>query len=182
MKRILLIALIFTTLYTSLVSAKEFNEDRWQWFYSNSDYTGRVDLNTLSYDPETDTAKVWAVWLKTTGIQELIEYRIRFRSNTLDLGENYQYRNGSDTVIEYNSYGWRSQAVPPGSGSEAMVASVKALVGRDAKQAELQEAKMKEMELKKKQQEQQRIAKEKSEKKDKNSQTVSDVLDLIFNW
>ena len=68
MKKLLVLAALVTTMTVSVVFAKEFNDARWQWFYSNSDYTGKVDLNTLSYDPSTDTAKAWAVWIRTTRI------------------------------------------------------------------------------------------------------------------
>ena len=71
MKKGLVLATIFALCSTMIVSAKEFNDARWQWFYSNSDYTGKVDLNTLSYDPSTDTARAWAVWVRTSGTQEL---------------------------------------------------------------------------------------------------------------
>lgn len=52
MKKLLVLAALVTTMTVSVASAKEFNDARWQWFYSNSDYTGKVDLNTLSYDPD----------------------------------------------------------------------------------------------------------------------------------
>lgn len=60
MKKGLVLATIFALCSTMIVSAKEFNDARWQWFYSNANYTGKVDLNTLSYDPSTDTATAWA--------------------------------------------------------------------------------------------------------------------------
>ena len=43
MKKLLVLAALVTTMSVSVASAKEFNGDRWQWFYSNSDYTGKVD-------------------------------------------------------------------------------------------------------------------------------------------
>ena len=76
MKKGLVLATILTLCSTTMVIAKEFNDARWQWFYSNANYTGKVDLNTLSYDPATDTATAWAVWLRTTGFQQLQSYTI----------------------------------------------------------------------------------------------------------
>ncbi len=57
-----------------------------------------MDLNTLSYDPDTDTATAWAVWIRTTGIQELISYKIHFSNNSLDLFDMNTYINGSDEI------------------------------------------------------------------------------------
>ena len=136
MKKGLVLATIFALCSTMMVSAKEFNDARWQWFYSNSDYTGKVDLNTLSYDPSTDTAKAWAVWVRTAGVQELISYKIYFENNSMDLGQYYIYRDGSDTAYIQDSYNGRNHVAAPGMGDEALIASVKGLVGRDAKLAD----------------------------------------------
>ena len=136
MKKLLVLAALVTTMSVSVASAKEFNGDRWQWFYSNSDYTGKVDLNTLSYDPETDTAKAWAVWIRTAGVQELMSYAIYFEDNSMDVGEDYIYKTGSDTMIAQNDFQGRNHVAAPGSGDEALIASVKGLVGRDAKLAD----------------------------------------------
>jgi hypothetical protein len=136
MKKGLVLATIFALCSTMMVSAKEFNGDRWQWFYSNSDYTGKVDLNTLSYDPETDTAKAWAVWIRTTGVQELISYDIYFEDNSIDPGQYHIYQDGSDTAYVQESFHGQNYTAAPGSGDEALIASVKGLVGRDAKLAD----------------------------------------------
>ena len=136
MKKLLVLAALVTTMTVSVVSAKEFNGDRWQWFYSNSDYTGKVDLNTLSYDPETDTAKAWAVWIRAAGVQELISYEIYFEDNSMDVGKDYIYKSGSDTMIAQDDFHGQNHVAAPGSGDEALIASVKGLVGRDAKLAD----------------------------------------------
>lgn len=135
MKKLLVLAALVTTMSVSVASAKEFNGDRWQWFYSNSDYTGKVDLNTLSYDPETDTAKAWAVWLQTKGFQELREYNIHFADSSVTITHYYVYRNGSDTVVKEAAVN-NTRTPAPGSGGEALIASVKGLVGRDTKLAD----------------------------------------------
>lgn len=132
MKKLLVLAALVTTMTVSVASAKEFNEDRWQWFYSNSDYTGKVDLNTLSYDPETDTAKAWAVWVQTKGFQELREYNIHFANSSVTITHYYVYRNGSDTVFKEATVN-NTRTPAPGSGEETLIASVKGLVGRDTK-------------------------------------------------
>ncbi|MEZ7777054.1 hypothetical protein O3890_05095 [Veillonella nakazawae] len=136
MKKLLVLAALVTTMSVSVASAKEFNGDRWQWFYSNSDYTGKVDLNTLSYDPETDTAKAWAVWVRTAGVQELMSYDIYFEDNSMDVGRYYIYQNGSDTAYIQDTLNGQNHTAAPGSGDEALIASVKGLVGRDAKLAD----------------------------------------------
>ena len=143
MKKELVLVTIFVLCVTMMVSAKEFNDARWQWFYSNSDYTGKVDLNTLSYDPATDTAKAWAVWIQTRGFQELREYNIHFADSSVTIIQYYVYRNGSDTVVKEAAVN-ATRTPAPGSGGEALIASVKGLVGRDAKlenEAQIQEQK-----------------------------------------
>jgi len=136
MKKKLVLAIIFALSSIMMVSAKEFNDARWQWFYSNSDYTGKVDLNTLSYDPATDTARAWAVWVRTSGVQELLSYRIHFSNNSVDLFDRNIYRNGSDSIINNYNFNGKNHVAAPGMGDEALIASVKGLVGRDAKLAD----------------------------------------------
>ena len=93
-------------------------------------------MNTLSYDPETDTAKAWAVWVRTAGVQELISYEIYFEDNSMDVGEDYIYKSGSDTMIAQDDFHGQNHIAAPGSGDEALIASVKGLVGRDTKLAD----------------------------------------------
>lgn len=136
MKKLLVLAALVTTMSVSVASAKEFNDARWQWFYSNSDYTGKVDLNTLSYDPSTDTAKAWAVWVRTSGTQELLFYRIHFSDNSVDIFDRNIYRSGSDSIISNYNFNGQNHIAAPGMGDEALIASVKGLVGRDTKLAD----------------------------------------------
>lgn len=176
MKKGLVLATIFALCSTMMVSAKEFNDARWQWFYSNSDYTGKVDLNTLSYDPSTDTAKAWAVWVRTAGVQELISYKIYFENNSMDLGQYYIYRNGSDTAYIQDSYKGQNHVAAPGMGDEALIASVKGLVGRDAKLADYKKQKADEAQL----QEQKRIEEQKAAEKKAKHERNRDILRGIF--
>ena len=176
MKKGLVLATIFALCSTMMVSAKEFNDARWQWFYSNSDYTGKVDLNTLSYDPSTDTAKAWAVWVRTAGVQELISYKIYFENNSMDLGQYYIYQDGSDTAYIQDSYNGRNHVAAPGMGDEALIASVKGLVGRDAKLADYKKQKADEVQL----QEQKRIEDQKAAEKKAKHERNRDILRGIF--
>lgn len=176
MKKGLVLATIFALCSTMMVSAKEFNDARWQWFYSNSDYTGKVDLNTLSYDPSTDTAKAWAVWVRAAGVQELISYKIYFENNSMDLGQYYIYRDGSDTAYIQDSYNGRNHVAAPGMGDEALIASVKGLVGRDAKLADYKKQKADEAQL----QEQKRIEEQKVAEKKAKHERNRDILRGIF--
>lgn len=176
MKKLLVLAALVTTMSVSVASAKEFNDARWQWFYSNSDYTGKVDLNTLSYDPETDTAKAWAVWVRTAGVQELISYKIYFKNNSMDLGQYYIYQNGSDTAYIQNSYNGQNHVAAPGMGDEALIASVKGLVGRDTKLADYKKQQAAEAQL----QEQKRIEEQKAAEKKAKHERNRDILRGIF--
>ena len=119
MKKGLVLATIFALCSTMMVSAKEFNDARWQWFYSNANYTGKVDLNTLSYDPSTDTATAWAVWVRTNGHQDLMSYIIYFKDNSMDVGQYYIYQDGSDAAIVQDDFNGQNHVAAPGSGDEA---------------------------------------------------------------
>ena len=175
MKKLLVLAALVTTMSVSVASAKEFNGDRWQWFYSNSDYTGKVDLNTLSYDPETDTAKAWAAWVHTKGFQELREYNIHFADSSVTITHYYVYRNGSDTVVKEAAVN-NTRTPAPGSGGEALIASVKGLVGRDTKLADYKKQKADEAQL----QEQKRIEEQKAAEKKAKHERNRDILRGIF--
>ena len=175
MKKGLVLATIFALCSTMMVSAKEFNDARWQWFYSNSDYTGKVDLNTLSYDPATDTAKAWAVWVQTRGFQELREYNIHFADSSVTIIQYYVYRNGSDTVVKEAAV-ITTRTPAPGSGGEALIASVKGLVGRDAKLADYKKQQENEAQI----QEQKRIEEQQAAEKKAKHERNRDVLRGIF--
>lgn len=137
MKKILLLVMVLVGLL-STVSAKEFNEARWQWFYSNANYTGKIDLNTIAYDPVSDTAEVWAVWIHPTERQQRLQsYTIHFNNNVITLKKIYVYRTGSDEMM-YDKVFYNTTLTPaPSSGDEALLLAVKGLVGRDAKLAAL---------------------------------------------
>lgn len=175
MKKELVLVTIFVLCVTMMVSAKEFNDARWQWFYSNSDYTGKVDLNTLSYDPATDTAKAWAVWIQTRGFQELREYNIHFADSSVTIIQYYVYRNGSDTVVKEAAVN-ATRTPAPGSGGEALIASVKGLVGRDAKLADYKNQQENEAQI----QEQKRIEEQQAAEKKAKHERNRDVLRGIF--
>lgn len=176
MKKGLVLATIFALCSTMMVSAKEFNDARWQWFYSNSDYTGKVDLNTLSYDPETDTAKAWAVWVRTTGIQDLISYKIHFSNNSLDLFDRNTYVNGSDAIKRNQNFNGQNHVAAPGMGDEALIAFVKGLIGRDAKLADYKKQKTAEAQI----QEQKRIEEQQAAEKKAKHERNRDILRGIF--
>ena len=137
MKKIVLLVMVLVGLL-STVSAKEFNEARWQWFYSNANYTGKIDLNTIAYDPASDTAEVWVVWIYPTERQQQLQsYTIHFKNNAITLKKLYVYRTGSDEMM-YDKVFYNTTLTPaPSSGDEALLLAVKGLVGRDAKLATL---------------------------------------------
>jgi hypothetical protein len=175
MKKGLVLATIFALCSTMMVSAKEFNDARWQWFYSNSDYTGKVDLNTLSYDPSTDTAQAWAVWVQTRGLQELREYNIHFANSSVTVKHYYIYKNGSDTAINEGTAN-NTRTPAPGSGGEALIASVKGLVGRDTKLADYKKQQADEAQV----QEQKRIEEQQAAEKKAKHERNRDILRGIF--
>lgn len=175
MKKGLVLATIFALCSTMMVSAKEFNDARWQWFYSNSDYTGKVDLNTLSYDPSTDTAQAWAVWVQTRGLQELREYNIHFDNSSVTIKHYIIYKNGSDTAINEGTAN-NTRTPAPGSGGEALISSVKGLVGRDTKLADYKKQQADEAQV----QEQKRIEEQQAAEKKAKHERNRDILRGIF--
>lgn len=176
MKKGLVLATIFALCSIMMVSAKEFNDARWQWFYSNANYTGKVDLNTLSYNPSTDTATAWAVWVRTNGHQDLMSYVIYFKDNSMDVGQYYIYQDGSDAAIVQDDFNGQNHVAAPGSGDEALIASVKGLVGRDAKLADYKKQQADKAKL----QEQKRIEEQKAAEKKAKHERNRDILRGIF--
>ena len=167
MKKGLVLATIFVLCVTMMVSAKEFNDARWQWFYSNSDYTGKVDLNTLSYDPSTDTARAWAVWVRTLGTQELLSYRIHFSDNSVDLFDRNIYRSGSDSIISNYNFNGQNHVAAPGMGDVKLADYKK-------QQAAEAQARAEEKEQLAKEQQEARIAQQKeAERKAKHERSRS---------
>lgn len=175
MKKGLVLATILTLCSTTMVIAKEFNDARWQWFYSNANYTGKVDLNTLSYDPATDTATAWAVWLRTTGFQQLQSYTIHYKDSSINVREFYSYRTGSDEVLRHD-YVDVSRKPAPDSGEEALITSVKGLVGRDTKLADYHKQQAEEVQIR----EQKRIDDQKVAEKKAKHERNRDILRGIF--
>ena len=190
MKKILLLVMVLVGLL-STVSAKEFNDARWQWFYSNANYTGKIDLNTISYDPASDTAEVWAVWIHPAERQQRLQnYTINFKNNVIILKKLYVYRTGSDETL-YNKMFYNTSLTPaPSSGDEALLLAVKGLVGRDAKLAALKKEREEEAQRRLEEQraeEQKRLEEQKAfEEKQKEAEkrnrvaTIGGILGSLF--
>lgn len=190
MKKMLLLVMVLVGLL-STVSAKEFNEARWQWFYSNANYTGKIDLNTIAYDPASDTADVWAVWIHPSERQQRLQnYTINFKNNVIILKKLYVYRTGSDETL-YNKMFYNTSLTPaPSSGDEALLLAVKGLVGRDAKLAALKKEREEEAQRRLEEQraeEQKRLEEQKAfEEKQKEAEkrnrvaTIGGILGSLF--
>ena len=190
MKKMLLLVMVLVGLL-STVSAKEFNEARWQWFYSNANYTGKIDLNTIAYDPASDTADVWAVWIHPSERQQRLQnYTINFKNNVIILKKLCVYRTGSDETL-YNKMFYNTSLTPaPSSGDEALLLAVKGLVGRDAKLAALKKEREEEAQRRLEEQraeEQKRLEEQKAfEEKQKEAEkrnrvaTIGGILGSLF--
>lgn len=135
LKKCFLLLSLFSLLIAS-VSAKTLDENRWQWFYSDSVVTGRVDQGTYQYDATKDSADVWVAWTRPytgTGSVELDHYTINFKENQI---QSYDYTvyplNSEVPSAEGNNHGITTVVVP-NSSNEAMVKKVADLVKRDDK-------------------------------------------------
>ena len=94
----------------------------------------------------------------------------------MDLGQYYIYQDGSDTAYIQDSYNGRNHVATPGMGDEALIASVKGLVGRDAKLADYKKQKADEAQL----QEQKRIENQQAAEKKAKHERNRDILRGIF--
>lgn len=176
-KKLIAITLSLATL-ASTALAKDFPSDRWQWFYSNNAYTGKVDLQTLHYDADTDSADAWAVWERLNGVQDLLQYKIYFNNNTIYVGQYDKFEQGSDAIIKQGFLG-NTHTPAPSSGDEQLVKTVSALVGRDKIIAD-KKAKAQELELERQEQaKQQKIEQEKKAKALKRQATTNRILGIF---
>ena len=119
----------------SAVSAKEFNEPRWQTVFSDETETLKLDVNTVSYDVTTDMAEAWVARINIhQPRQEVIYYKVYFYTNEVRKVEALLYKPESNAVVGRRNLGYYVNA-DAGEEVKAVLDTVKQLVDRDTKKA-----------------------------------------------
>ena len=142
MKKILLLVMVLVGLL-STVSAKEFNEPRWQTIYSDATEILKLDVNTVSYDEEWDTADAWAAKINMNEPrQEIVHYKVYFGSTDVKVVDALLYTPDSNAVVGRRNYDYFMDT--EGSGvARSLLNTIKQLIDRDTKKA-IYDKKMKE--------------------------------------
>ena len=125
------------------VGAKEFNEPRWKTIYSDATVTLKLDMDTVSYDEEWDTADAWVAKININKPrQELVHYKVYFGSTDVKVIDALLYTPDSNVVVGRRNYDYFMDT----EGSEvakSLLKTVKQLTDRDTKKA-VYDKKMKE--------------------------------------
>ncbi|MBS4913115.1 MAG: hypothetical protein KHZ77_02990 [Veillonella sp.] len=131
-KKLLVLGVAVSSL-TAVASAKDLPTDQWYWYYSDADQTGRVLLDSVKYDVNTDVADVETSAVNpNTGLTEINYYKLNFTNNTLYLYQHDVYPNNSnDPVSVQNLEGRTSRVIQPNSMDAALKNVVANLVDRN---------------------------------------------------
>lgn len=127
----------------STVSAKDFNEPRWKTVFSDETETLKLDVNTVSYDEEWDTADAWVAKININQPrQEIVHYKVYFGSTDVKVVDALLYTPDSNVVVGRRIYDYFMDT--EGSKvAKSLLNTVKQLTDRDAKKA-VYDKKMKE--------------------------------------
>ena len=127
----------------SAVSAKEFNEPRWQTVFSDEAETLKLDVNTVSYDEELDTADVWMAKLNIHQPRhEVVHYIVYFGSTKVKVVDALLYTPDSNVVVGRRNYDYFMDA-KNNEVANSVWNRAKQLTDRDTKKA-VYEKKLKE--------------------------------------
>ena len=84
MKKYIVLGMVLLLGLFSTVNGKEFNDPRWQTVFSNDRLLLKLDVNTVSYNEELDTADAWIARLDTNeDRQEIVHYVLYFNSGLI---------------------------------------------------------------------------------------------------
>lgn len=134
MKKVILLMMVFVSML-SAVSAKEFNEPRWQTVFSDETETFKLDVNTVSYNEDLDTADVWIAKMNIhEPRQEVVHYIVYFGSTKVKVVDALLYTPDSNVVVGRRNLGYYVNA-DAGEEVKAVLDTVKQLVDRDTKKA-----------------------------------------------
>lgn len=143
MKQLVILGMVLWLGLLHTVHGKDFNEPRWQSLYSDTTETLKLDVNTVSYDAEWDTADAWVAKININKPrQEVVHYKVYFGSTDVKVVDALLYTPGSNVVVGRRNYDYFMDT----EGSEvakSLLNTVKQLTDRDTKKA-VYDKKMKE--------------------------------------
>ena len=143
MKQLVILGMVLWLGLLHTVHGKDFNEPRWQSLYSDTTETLKLDVNTVSYDVEWDTADAWVAKININKPrQEVVHYKVYFGSTDVKVVDALLYTPGSNVVVGRRNYDYFMDT----EGSEvakSLLNTVKQLTDRDTKKA-VYDKKMKE--------------------------------------
>lgn len=143
MKQLVILGMVLWLGLLHTVDGKDFNEPRWQSLYSDTTETLKLDVNTVSYDEEWDTADAWVAKININKPrQELVHYKVYFGSTDVKVVDALLYTPDSNVVVGRRNYDYFMDT----EGSEvakSLWKTVKQLTDRDTKKA-VYDKKMKE--------------------------------------
>ena len=143
MKQLVILGMVLWVGFLHTVDGKDFNEPRWQMLYSDTTETLKLDVNTVSYDAEWDTADAWVAKINITKPrQELVHYKVYFGSTDVQVVDALLYTPDSNAVVGRRNYDYFMDT--KGSKvAKVLWNTVKQLTDRDTKKA-VYDKKMKE--------------------------------------
>lgn len=133
MKKYIVLGMVLLLGLFSTVNGKEFNDPRWQTVFSNDRLLLKLDVNTVSYNEELDTADAWIARLDTNeDRQEIVHYVLYFNSGLIMVKDSLLYKPESNFVVgrRINDYSFHFSESDSG---KTIWELVKKLTDRDTK-------------------------------------------------
>ena len=131
LQKLLVLGLALTTV-AGVASAKTLPADQWYWVHSDADYTTRVNVPSVNYDVNTDTADFQAAAVNpNTGLTDVVNYKLDFANNTLYAYQKDVYPNNSENVQSTSNANGAGHAIQPNTADAALETVVANLVNRD---------------------------------------------------
>lgn len=131
LQKTLLLGLAFATV-AGAASAKTLPADQWYWVHSDKDYTTRVNVQSINYDVNTDTADFQAAAVNpNTGLTDVVTYKLDFANNTLYTYQKDVYPNNSENVQSTSNANGAGHAIQPNTADAALENVVANLANRN---------------------------------------------------
>lgn len=131
LKKLLILGVAFSTI-AGVASAKTLPDNQWYWFYSDADQTGRVNLESVKYDVNTDTADLQSAYVNpNTGLTDVVNYKLDFANNTLYTYDKAVYPNNGEQATSVSNANGASHAIQANTADAALRNVVANLVDRN---------------------------------------------------
>ena len=134
MKKVLFLIMVLVGLL-STISAKDFNDPRWQTVFSDETETLKLDVNTVSYDVELDIGEAWIANINIDQPrQEVVHYKVYFGGGSVQVVDALLYTPDSNVVVGRRNYDYFMDT-RLSEEAKSVWNAVKQLTDRDAKKA-----------------------------------------------